>query len=119
MKWLIDENLPPDLIKIFRKKGIAALHVNDLKSVKSQKIKDDQIRHLSLFRGFRIVTRDDDFVKSFVDRKVPDKMIFVYGIESRAEVISRFNSAMDELMLKITEHDFIELTPTNIKTPFS
>ena len=119
MKWLIDENLPPSLTKILRVAGIAAHHVNELKSHNKQQIKDDQLRKLTMQKGYLIITKDDDFVKSYVDRKVPEKMIFVYGLQEKEQLLTRMGE-IAHLLPKLTEtHDFIEITEKEIRFPLS
>ena len=74
MKFIIDENLSPVVSAIFRSHSLNAFHVNEMKSKKKQRVIDDQLRRLTIQKGYVIVTKDDDFVKSYVSRKVPDKL---------------------------------------------
>ena len=119
MKFLIDENLPPDLCEVFLDHGLTAYHVNQLKSHKKQKVRDDQLRHLSLFKDYVIVTKDDDFVRSYVHRKVPERMIYVFDIQTRNEVIKHFNLHITKLPELVEKHGFLELNRTEIRWPFS
>ena len=119
MKFVIDENLSPEVAEIFRKEGVTAYHINQMKSRKGQRVIDDQIRRLSLDKDYIVVTKDDDFVKSYVDRKVPDKMVFVFGMDNKAELLSRLKKCVPESLPLLKVHDFIEITKDEIRTPFS
>lgn len=117
--YIIDENLSPELGEMFREKGLKAYHINEMKSTKKQRILDDQIRRLAIQKGCVIVTKDDDFVKSYVSRKVPEKMIFIHGLDNKAHLLSRIKEILDEIPMLLRENDFIEINPIEIKLPFS
>ena len=118
MKFLIDENITPDVVPIFKDCGLAAYHINELKSHKDQRVVDDQLRRLSIQKGYIIVTKDDDFVGSFVNRKVPDKVVFLYGMQSKELVLERIRELVPRLKKWIEDHDFIEITETTVRFPF-
>jgi predicted nuclease of predicted toxin-antitoxin system len=117
-KFIVDENISPMIRDLLRDHGFEAYHVNDMKVAENQKIPDDHLRKLALYKGYVVITRDDDFVKSYVDRKVPDKMIYVFDLDCKAQLIKRFNETLDTLQQWLTTYDFIELNPAEIRTPF-
>lgn len=119
MTFIIDENITPDLVPIFRKKQLRAYHINELKSRSNQKVNDDQIRRLSFQKGYIIVTKDDDFVKSYVNRKVPEKMIYLYGLDSKSILLDRMDLLTIQLESWIKKHDFIEVKQRTVNFPFS
>lgn len=115
--YLIDENLPPVLVELFRKHGLDAKHINEYEA--KRPIKDDGIRRYALrYPNTIIVTRDDDFVRSYFNRKVPEKIIFVHKIEKREEVLHAFNQYLNEIKNLFPEHELIELNPEGIKVHF-
>lgn len=118
MNFLIDENLTPELIKVFENQGFKASHINLLKQHKKQQVKDDQIRGLLLRKDYILITRDDDFVKSYVDRKVPNRMIYLHGLASREEVIQRFKEVFNDLIKLLEMHDFIEMSRNKLTFAF-
>ena len=118
MKFLIDENLSPALADLFNTEGLTAYHINQFKAEKKERIRDDQLRRLSLYHEYIIVTRDDDFVSSFVSRKVPEKMIFVFDLDSRPVLIERFRQVVPELPGLMQRYDFLEINPREIRMPF-
>jgi predicted nuclease of predicted toxin-antitoxin system len=93
--------------------------VNELKSFKKQKIRDDQIRHLALFKDYVIVSADDDFVKSYVDREVPQRLIYIYGLDNKKELMKRMEQCVIEIKELINKFGFIEVTKTELRTPFN
>jgi len=119
MRFIIDENLPPHLAEVFREASLSASHINEMKSHPKQRVVDDQLRRLSIQKGYIIVTRDDDFVKSFVSRKVPEKVVFIHGLNEREPLLSRMKAVAPQLESLLKDHDFIEINDHEIRFPFS
>lgn len=119
MKFIIDENLPPSLSEVFCKLGLNAQHVNEMKVSKKQRIIDDQLRRLAIQKEYVIVTKDDDFVKSFVSRKVPEKLVFIFGLNEKEPLLSRMKEVAPTLKSLLLGHDFIEINETEVRFPFS
>lgn len=118
MIFLIDENMSPRLVNLHQP-PIQAIHINQLKPHKKAHIKDDLIRRLSLDHPFVLVTKDDDFVRSWVDRKVPEKVIFIYdNFDDLETLIDSYQKAIPLLESMIVTHDFIEFSNKGIRTPF-
>jgi predicted nuclease of predicted toxin-antitoxin system len=118
LKFLIDENITPDLVPLFTRKGLKAFHINQFKLEKSERIRDDQLRRLSLDYNYIIVTRDDDFVSSFVSRKVPNKMIYIYNLDKKKILLEKFEQFLVELPALIERYDFLELNDQGVRMPF-
>lgn len=119
MKYIIDENLPPELAIMFRNYDLVAFHINEMKAHSKHRVTDDQIRRVSLRNGSVIVTRDDDFVKSFVSRKVPEKLIYLYGFDRKETLMVRIEEVVSQLEKWIANHDFVEINPKEVRFPFS
>ena len=119
MKFIIDENLTPEIAVLFREYGLNAYHVNEMKSHNKQRVIDDQLRRLSIQKGYVIVTKDDDFVSSFVSRKVPEKMVFIFGLDKKGSLLSRMKEVILQLSSLIETHDFIEINEQEIRFPLS
>jgi len=96
----------------------SSTHVNFLKKDKKIRILDDQLRRLSINKGFIIITKDDDFVKSWVSRKVPEKLIFIYHNGKKNELIQLFNEQIELVLQLIIDFDFIEINENGIRLPF-
>lgn len=119
MRFLIDENISPDATEIFIAHGLNACHINELKANQKQRVADDQLRRLSIQKGFIIVSKDDDFVHSFVDRKVPEKLVFLFALDHKPQLMNRLNEVVPLLHELVQKHDFIEVNKKEIKFPFS
>ena len=117
--FIIDENITPDLVDVFKSAGLKAYHVNELKSHQNQRVIDDQLRRLSIQKGYVLITKDDDFVKSFVHRKVPEKMVFLYGLDDKQMLIQRLGQMIPQLSDYLSANDFVEINRKEIKFPFS
>ncbi|WP_420578499.1 DUF5615 family PIN-like protein [Ekhidna sp.] len=118
-KFIIDENLTPALAVLFRGAGLNAHHVNEMKAQKKQRVIDDQLRWLAIQKGYVIVTKDDDFVKSYVSRKVPEKLVYIHGLNEKEPLLSRMKEVAPLLIDLLKSHDFIEVNEEEIKFPFS
>ena len=119
MRFIIDENIPPDAVHVLRAHQLEAFHVNNLKAHKKHRIVDDQLRRLTIQKGHILITKDDDFVKSYVDRKVPEKLIFLYGSQNKSEDLTLIKKVAPKASLLLQMHDFIEVRPEEIRFPFS
>ncbi|WP_258104580.1 DUF5615 family PIN-like protein [Marinoscillum sp. MHG1-6] len=112
--YLIDENLPPVLAELFRRFGLDAKHINEFDHQKP--IKDDGIRRYVLrFPETVVVTRDDDFVKSYFSRKVPEKVLYVYNLQVKQEILTAFESHLEEIAHLYPEKELVELNPDGLK----
>ena len=114
-RYLIDENLPPDLVTIFLKHGLVASHVNDI--VSNVPVKDSAIRKLTLQQQIVLITKDDDFVKSFVSRAVPDRLIFVFGQFRRSDILSLFELHLDLIVAMSVQYNLVEVNRSAVKAP--
>jgi predicted nuclease of predicted toxin-antitoxin system len=115
---LIDENLSPKLAT-YQTATLRAIHVNALKPHQKAVIKDDLIRKLSLEHPFVLVTKDDDFVKSWVHRKVPRQVIFIHDdFGDIHAMIHAWQQMLPELAIQIQKTDFIECSSQGLRFPF-
>ena len=119
MKFVVDENLPPALAEILRTHSLNAFHVNEMKARKNQRVIDDQLRRLAIQKGYVIITKDDDFVKSYVSRKVPEKMVYIHGLNKKEPLLSRMKEVALQLSTLLELHDFIEVNEREVRLPFS
>lgn len=89
------------------------------KANSKQRVFDDQLRRLSIQKGYIIVTKDDDFVKSYVSRKVPEKLVYLYNLTDKKSLLNRLEETVSKLQSLLMTHDFIEINDTTIRFPFS
>ncbi|HVX26323.1 MAG TPA: DUF5615 family PIN-like protein [Parafilimonas sp.] len=103
MKFLIDAQLPPSLKNIFISKGFDCLHTLDL-DLKNE-TPDSVINFISVNEQRIVITKDTDFLESFLLKKQPYKLILVkLGNTSKNELIDFFQNKFDEIIKRI-EHE--------------
>lgn len=116
MKFLIDENLPPVLAEFIRHSGFEARHVNDFGS--ELPISDDALRRFALHKNWIVVTKDDDFVKSYVSRKIPEKLIYVFDFHDKKSIMKAFKLRWIQLVDAISNGELVEINPEELKIHF-
>ena len=57
MKFLIDEDLSPKLVRLFQKLGYFSLHIRDIQI----SLEDSQILEIAVGQDYIVVTADKDF----------------------------------------------------------
>jgi len=75
MKFIIDAQLPYGIASFLRDKGFDAIHTNDLPD--KERTKDSQIRDIATTENRIVVTKDYDFVDSYVVKKIPEKLLII------------------------------------------
>jgi predicted nuclease of predicted toxin-antitoxin system len=75
MKFLVDAQLPYGIALFLRDKGFDALHTNDLPD--KEYTTNSQIRNVAVSENRIVITKDYDFVDSYVLRKIPGKLLIV------------------------------------------
>ena len=116
MKFLVDENLPPVLALWIRDQGYEALHVNDFGA--DLPVSDQAIRQLALHKNWIVITGDDDFVESYVSRKVPEKLVYVFNIKGKDKVMEAFSANWEVILGNLRSGELIEVNPEGVKLHF-
>lgn len=75
MKFLIDAQLPKKLVSLFLDLKQEAIHILDLP--KQNTTQDEEINELSCQYQYIVVTKDKDFLDSFILRKKPYKLLLI------------------------------------------
>ncbi|HZH33190.1 MAG TPA: DUF5615 family PIN-like protein [Pyrinomonadaceae bacterium] len=108
MKFLIDAQLPRRLVACLRQTGHEAIHTLDLPL--GNRTPDSLINELSLLEGYVVVTKDADFVNSFLLHQRPSKLLLVStGNIRNAELESLFLSNLQSIAVGFDTFDFIEI----------
>jgi predicted nuclease of predicted toxin-antitoxin system len=109
MKFLIDAQLPPSLKRLFTSKGYDCIHTLDL--VMQNDTPDRMINSISVNEQRIVITKDGDFLDSFILKKEPYKLILVkLGNISKNELLKFFVDKFDEIIEKIKTEEMILLT---------
>ena|ERR1044071_8688554 len=111
MKFLVDAQLPRRLVGRLRAAGHEAIHTLDLPQ--GNRTTDTTINELSAREGYAVVTKDSDFVNSFLLSRRPRKLLLVStGNISNAELEALFASNLERIAEGFDSFDFIELDRT-------
>lgn len=107
MKFLVDAQLPRRLVFRLREVGHEAVHTLDL--TLGNRTPDSAINELSLREEYVVVTKDADFVNSFLLNQRPYKLLLIStGNIGNSELESLLTSNIESLADKFDSFDFIE-----------
>ena len=113
MKFLIDAQLPRRLATHLRQAGFEATHTLDLPA--GNRTTDSTVITLSLTSQAVVVTKDSDFVESFLLSREPWKLLLVStGNISNDELVNLFEMNINQLADAFNTFDFIELNRTSL-----
>ena len=113
MKFLVDAQLPHRLVDLFRRAGLDTVHTLDL--TLGNRTPDGVINELSVTQQRVVVTKDTDFVDSFVLAGVPWKLLLVTTgniRNSELEVILQAN--LTRIADGLDQFSFIESDRTSV-----
>ena len=113
MKFLIDAQLPRRPVAQLRQAGHDAIHTLDLPD--GNRTTDRIINELSINEQYIVVTKDSDFVESFLLRREPWKLLLIStGNISNARLEALFASTILKVVEGFDTFDFIELSRTSM-----
>lgn len=113
MKFIIDAQLPKRLCKLLSGYSVDCVHTLDLPD--RNKTKDNQILQLSFLEKRIVVTKDNDFLRSFLIKKTPPKLFLIStGNIHNDELLKLFKKNFDAIKELFENKDFIELTKDEI-----
>jgi predicted nuclease of predicted toxin-antitoxin system len=113
MKFLIDAQLPRRLVAHIQAAGFEATHTLDLPD--GNHTSDGVICELSIKEQCVVVTKDADFVESFLLRGVPWKLLLIStGNIENDELEVLLLVSLKKLADAFDSFDFIELDRTNM-----
>ncbi len=97
MRFLIDANLPIALCKFLSKSGYETLYVRDLPN--GDYLKDEEIIKMASNDDFILVTKDSDYLFSYILQNKPPKLIKVEtGNISNFELLQIFEKVLPYLL---------------------
>ena len=113
MKFLIDAQLPRRLAAELKQAGFEATHTLELPE--GNRTTDQALIKLSISEQSVLVTKDSDFVQSFLLKRQPWKLLLVStGNISNDELIKLFQMNIGQIAGSLTTFDFVELNRTNL-----
>lgn len=113
MKFLVDAQLPYRLVDLLRGAGLDTVHTLDLKL--GNRTPDGVINELSVAEQRVVVTKDTDFVDSFVLAGVPWKLLLVAtGNIPNSELEAMFQANLTTIVDGFSHVSFIEINRTSV-----
>ncbi len=113
MKFLLDAHLPPSLANRLRSFGYECLHTRALPL--GNGTPDRLINELSLKDRLVVVTKDADFVNSFLLHGSPYKLLLISaGNMSNEALEALLESRFPALVAALTDNHFVELDRENL-----
>jgi predicted nuclease of predicted toxin-antitoxin system len=108
MKFIVDAQLPLRLALWFRYQGFDCVHTLELPE--ANQTKDDYIRNCSIEEQRVVVTKDTDFLKSFMVKRIPPKLLLVTtGNITNNHLMSLFSIKKETIISSLEAYDMIEL----------
>jgi predicted nuclease of predicted toxin-antitoxin system len=113
MRFLIDAQLPRDLVAFFKMHGHDAVHTAELPD--KNRTPDERIRRMADAEDRIVVSKDDDFVTSHLLRGTPRRVFLIStGNISNLELMQIMQENLDSLEKILAEGVFVELTRTSL-----
>lgn len=113
MRFLVDAQLPRRLVSRLREAGHEAVHTLDLPL--GNRTPDSAINELSISEGYVVITKDADFVNSFLLHQRPHKLLLVStGNIRNSELESLFMSNLGRIAEQFDTFDFIEINQKTV-----
>ncbi len=113
MKFLIDAQLPKSLSDLLKLEGHDLVHTIELP--KANDTQDNEILEICLKENRIVISKDGDFLESFLINKSPNKLILVKtGNIRNEELLTLFKLNLEYLCTSIEENDLIEINKTDI-----
>jgi predicted nuclease of predicted toxin-antitoxin system len=113
MKFVVDAQLPRRLARELATRGHDAVHTSDLPA--ANRTPDQEITALAIRENRIVITKDNDFVTSFLLHGVPPKLLLISTGNIANDELSKLLSAnMAALEKAFGEYDFVELSATAI-----
>jgi predicted nuclease of predicted toxin-antitoxin system len=113
MRFLVDAQLPRRLARRLREAGHDALHTLDLPN--GNRTSDAEIITIAIREDRVVVTKDADFVSSFIVNRRPEKLLLIStGNITNDELEALLIPNLGTVVAAFTGHDFVELTRTTL-----
>lgn len=113
MKFLVDAQLPKRLAMLLRQEGFDALHTLDLSL--GNRTPDNIINNISVNEHRIVITKDSDFVDSFVLNQQPWKLLLVStGNIRNSQLEDLFLANLEKIAAGFATFNFIEINQTNL-----
>ena len=112
-KFILDAQLPQRLKMLFAEFGCDTIHTLDLQD--GNRTKDREIIRISEQDNRIVVTKDDDFVESYLLHRRPEKLLLLScGNLSNPDLEKLFRTNLLRIVSEFESNNFIELNREDI-----
>jgi predicted nuclease of predicted toxin-antitoxin system len=113
MRFLVDAHLPRRLAYLLRESGFEATHTLDLPL--GNRTPDSVINELSIREQYIVITKDADFVNSFLLHRKPYKLLLVStGNIKNKELEALFLANIEKVAEGFAKFAFIEIDQKSV-----
>ena len=113
MKFLVDAQLPRRLARWLQASGHDVIHTRDLPE--GNRTVDEAINQISIQDQRVVISKDGDFVDTFLLRHAPYKLLFVAtGNISNRELERLFRDNLENIVNAFETYDFVEIYGTSL-----
>lgn len=113
MKFIVDAQLPKSLSDFLNQKGYDSIHTLDMPD--GNKTKDRQIAILANQENRILISKDSDFLESFLIKSEPRKLVMVRtGNLANKQLIDIFDRNIETLIFMISRSNLLEISRTEI-----
>ncbi len=109
MKFLVDAQLPVRLARFLQTSGYDTIHTRDLPQQNATL--DAEINAISIQQNRVVITKDADFVNSFLTIQQPYKLLLITtGNIKNSELENLFDANFQSLVELFEQHSYIEMS---------
>jgi len=109
MKFLVDAQLPIRLARFLQSAGYDTVHTRDLPQQNATP--DSIVNTISIQQERVVITKDADFVQSFLIQKQPYKLLLITtGNIKNSDLEALFAQSLPHLVKLFEQHSYIELS---------
>ncbi|MDJ0549122.1 MAG: DUF5615 family PIN-like protein, partial [Microcystis sp. M49637_WE12] len=113
MNFLVDAQLPVRLARFLQAAGHGTIHTKDLPQQNATT--DAEINALSIQQNRIVITKDTDFLDSFLISQEPYKLLLVTtGNITNVELEALFQNNLPQIKALFTQHSLIEMSRNSI-----
>ncbi|MBI3189334.1 MAG: DUF5615 family PIN-like protein [Ignavibacteriales bacterium] len=117
MKFIVDAQLPKVLSELLVQFGFDSIHTIELP--KRNATDDEEVSAISMREGRIVITKDKDFLESYILRNIPEKLLLVStGNISNEELLQMFTRKIKLLQRLLENHNVIELNKNTVVVLF-
>lgn len=117
MKFLVDEQLPGNLVKWLNEQGYDAIHATSLGT--GIRISDTDITMRSMKESRIVISKDIDFFNRYTLLKEPYKLLYLTtGNIKNSDLLRLFERNWPTIQNLLTSHDVIEMNQKSILIRF-